>query len=136
MKHKYPRVYRFTLLLVASVLLLPAVQAKQPDRSPGVYIPVLKNAHVDDLTATRWVENAAGGYLEVLEQMIIPSKLERTIIVYVVGEEFEYWINDEVYIRPNDIPHEDFINEMKQKDFVGDKIAVVGTVRPSMEGKR
>jgi hypothetical protein len=66
MKHKYPRVYRFTLLLVASVLLLPAVQAKQPDRSPGVYIPVLKNAHVDDLTATRWVENAAGGYLEVL----------------------------------------------------------------------
>ena len=66
MKHKYPRVYRFTLLLVASILLLPAVQAKSPDRSPGAYIPVLKNAHVDELTATRWVDSAAGGYLEVL----------------------------------------------------------------------
>ena len=66
MKHKYPRVYRFTLLLVASILLLPAVQAKQPDRSPGAYIPVLKNTYIDDLTATRWVESTAGGYLEVL----------------------------------------------------------------------
>lgn len=66
MKHKCHRVCRFTLLLVASVLLLPAVQAKSPDRSPGIYIPVLKNARVDDLTATRWVENAAGGYMEVL----------------------------------------------------------------------
>ncbi len=42
MKHKYPRVYRFTLLLVASILLLPAVQAEQTDRSPGTYIPVLR----------------------------------------------------------------------------------------------
>lgn len=107
MKHKYPRAYRFTLLLVASILLLPAVQAKPPDRSPGTYIPVLKNAHVDDLTATRWVESATGGYLEVLSgtgeawDALDQALTSMGIMAFKKDAESRQWITDWVVWKYN-----------------------------------
>ena len=65
MKHKLPKVNQIILLLVSTFPLFHAAQAKQPDRSPGAYIPVLKNTHTNELTATRWIEDAAGGQLQI-----------------------------------------------------------------------
>jgi len=62
--HKHPLSTRI-ILLVFGLSFAGLLQAASPDRSPGSYIPVLKNATPREFTATQWVKSSTGTGLRV-----------------------------------------------------------------------
>ena len=50
--------YGLLLLVASAVLVCTNLQAARPDRSPGVYIPILKNTRAGEFSDTSWVSGA------------------------------------------------------------------------------
>ena len=63
---------------------------------------------------------------------VVPFKMKNEYQKYWIVDEKE-WHENEIgiyHISTIGISHQDFINELKQEDFVSDKVVVVATVRP------
>ena len=57
--------YSLLLLAASAILACTSLQAGRPDRSPGTYIPLLKNTRAGEFSDTSWVSGARGAHLEV-----------------------------------------------------------------------
>jgi len=60
-----PRAFAFIAVFMAGLLLAALLQAASTDRSPGSYIPTLKNTTPQEFKATRLVKNGVGTSLRV-----------------------------------------------------------------------
>lgn len=69
--------------------------------------------------------------IKILENQYLTTKPDKNLIFYVINEEKEYWLNGELFIRPENITHLSFIEELKKKNNNANSSLIIATVKPN-----